>query len=353
MKEQKEIFGMLELMVRPGFCVKEDQIINVNPAARELFLTDGMQVSSLLLTGKEEYAAFDGGCLHLSLSLSGQSRGASVTRMGGMDVFVLDDEADMAELRSMALAARELRKPMDSLMTIADRLSAKGGEELAGEAARLNRGLYQMLRILSNMSDAGRWGSAAGQQTLEIGAVFREVFEKAQTLVASTGVKLTYEGLREAVYCLADAGQLERAVLNVLANAVKFTPRGGTIDARLTRRGRMLQLSIRDSGSGIAENVLANVFRRYQRQPVLEDQRFGIGLGMVLVRSAAAAHGGTVLIDSPDGVGTRVTMTLAIRQSKDNQLRSNILQIDYSGERDHSLIELSDVLPAELYQSNL
>ena len=92
------------------------------------------------------------------------------------------------------------------------------------------------------------------------------------------------------------------------------------------------------------------MFSRYLRQPALEDSRYGIGLGMVLIRTAAANHGGAVLIDQPEGTGTRITMTLSIRQSKETVLRSNILRVDYAGERDHGLIELSDCLPAELYE---
>jgi K+-sensing histidine kinase KdpD len=131
---------------------------------------------------------------------------------------------------------------------------------------------------------------------------------------------------------------------------LKFTPSGGTVTATLTRRGSKLYLSIQDSGSGIAEHLRRTAHSRFLREPSLEDSRFGIGLGMVLIRSTAALHGGTLLIDQPDSGGTRVTMSLQIRQSKNTILRdTNMLRIDYAGERDHGLLELSDVLPAELY----
>jgi hypothetical protein len=70
---------------------------------------------------------------------------------------------------------------------------------------------------------------------------------------------------------------------------------------------------------------------------------------MVLIRSAAAAHGGTVLMEHPEGMGARITMSLAIRQTS-GQLRSNVLMVDYAGERDHGLIELAESLPARLYE---
>ena len=207
-----------------------------------------------------------------------------------------------------------------------------------------------MLRILGNMSDAGRTHHTSRQELLELAGFFRETFEKAASLVEHTGVQLRYEGLPRDVLSLADPEQLERAVLNILSNAIKFTPKGGTIDARLTQNGNFLRLSIQDTGSGIPDSVRGSVFDRYLRQPALEDSRYGIGLGMVLIRAAATSHGGAVLIDHPEGKGTRITITLAIRRSTDNQLRSPIMRIDYAGERDHALLELSGCIPAELYE---
>lgn len=350
MEVNKDIFGMLDLMVRPGFCVKENKIEKVNSAAQALLIVPGTDVRTLLMTGQEEYESFEGGCLYLKLSLSSRGCGASVTKVDGCDVFVLDQESDDGELRAMALAARELREPLTSVMISADRLFPLADPSANEQAARLNRGLHQLLRIIGNMSDAGRCIVSSRQETRDIGALFGEVFEKAQTLVGHAGIGLTWQGLSEEVLCLADAEQLERAVLNILSNAVKFTPRGGTIDVSLTRRGKMLRLSVLDSGSGIAENVLSSVFSRYLRQPGIEDSRYGIGLGMVMIRSAAANHGGTVLIDQPAGKGTRITMTLAIRQNLDGVLRSPVMRVDYAGERDHGLIELADCLPVSVYE---
>lgn len=349
MEEKKDLLGMLDLMTQPGFCVKDNCITAVNAAAKGLFLTPGMEVQSLLLTGREEYAAFSGGCLYLTVKLSEQPRGAVVTRMEQTDVFLLEPDCEQTELRSLALAALELRKTTNNIMTTADSLAAQAQTpDTAEQLSRLNRGLYQLLRLINNMSDAGRCDTQ--QETRNIGKLLAEVFEKAAGLAETAGFRLRYEGLSETVYCLVDADQLERAVLNILSNSLKFSPAGSTIDVSVTRQGRMLRLSIQDNGMGIAAGILGSVFTRYLRQPAIEDNRFGLGLGMVLVRSAATAHGGTVLIDQPQGTGTRVTMTLAIRQNTENLFRSPVLRYDYAGERDHGLLELSNCLPAHLYQ---
>ena len=207
-----------------------------------------------------------------------------------------------------------------------------------------------MLRLISNMSDADRYAtSPASMEVKNIPAFLEEVFVKTAALVERSNVQLTYSGISDVIYGLVNTEMLERAVLNIISNALKFMPQGGTIQAKLIRRKQKLYLSILDSGSGISESTRNDLFSRYAREPGVEDGRFGIGLGLVLIRSAAQQHGGTVLVDQPTETGTRVTMTLAIRPGSD-QVRSPILRVDYAGERDHGLLELSDVLPADLYK---
>ena len=357
MEHKNDAAKMLDLMGRPAFCVTDNKIIHVNAGAAGLGFAEGDALEGLICTGWEEYAAFEGGCLYLTLTIGEERLGASVTRMDAFDVFCLEELADSRELQAMALAAKELREPLSSVMVTAQRLfplSALDDDPATREqVARLNRGLYQMLRVVGNMSDAGHYAqSPARQETVNICAEVEEIFRKASDLVAHTGMELTYEGPDAPIYCLADRESLERAVLNMVSNAVKFTPQGGKISASLTHRGGRLYLSVQDSGPGIHRGLEGDVFTRFQRQCCLEDGRFGIGLGLVLVRSAAAAHGGAVLMDRPDGAGTRITMSLAIRQSE-GVVRSRMLQVDYAGERDHSLIELSEFLPDALYEKEI
>ena len=358
MEERLDALGMLDLMVRPGFCVKDNVIVKANQAALSLMLTPGSTICDLLHTGKNEYAAFQDGCLYLTLQLGSECWGASVTHAGEYHVFLLEQESDQAELQAMALAARELREPLTKVMTTADQLfpmAALQDDPITREqVARMNRGLLQMLRVIGNMSDAGRYceGRAVCMETRDITMLMQEIFDHSRDLISHAGMQLSFRNLDTPVDCLIDSEKLERAVLNILSNAIKFTPKGGTIDCSLTRRGNMLSLQVQDSGSGIPDAIRGQIHSRYQRQPGIEEGRFGIGLGMVLIRAAATAHGGTVLIDHPEGSGTRITMTLAIRKAQSGSLRSHVLRVDYSGERDHGLVELSESLPPSLYEKN-
>jgi len=277
-----------------------------------------------------------------------------ITRIGDHDLFLLDAPEESEEFRSMALISMELRTSLTRLMANTESLLEQQGltgDNATPEAAKVNRNLMQLMRLVCNLSDVSRYAESSHMELRDVDSFLASLFEKAGTLTASRNIRLTYTGLNTSVFSLIDAEQLERAVWNLLSNAIKFTPQGGTIQASLTRQGNRLRLCVLDSGSGIAETVRGDLFRRYLRQPGIEDSRFGLGLGMTLLRTAAATHGGTVLVDRPADSGTRVTMTIAIRKNNDSILRSPVLLPDYSGGWDHGLLELSDCLPEELYRT--
>ena len=357
MENTEETYAMLHQIPSPAFLVRDGIIIETNHGARQRQILPDAPVQALLLTGKEEYPQFQDGCLYLTLSLFGLPCSASVTRIGEQDLFVLEQESDQAELQSMALAAQALRAPLSNVMSVADQLfplmSMDASDKNQDQIARINRGLYQMLRIVCNMSDAYRYGcdTLLQGEIRDISALVREQFQATAELVGHIGAELRYTIPNEPVFCLVDAQKLERAISNILSNAIKFTPKGSCIQASLIRKGRMLYLTVQDSGNGIPRELAGSVYHRYQRQPGIEDSRFGIGLGMVLIRNAAAAHGGTVLTQQSENGGLRLTMTIPIRQSQDPMVRSPIVNADYAGERNHWLLELSDCLPAELYRS--
>lgn len=350
MEEQTNIREFLELLPQPGFCVRDGQILHANQAAQALMLMPEQAIAPMLQTGAEEYRQFEGGQLYLSLDLNGNTRNASVTRMEDMDLFLLDPDRDLEEFRSMGLVSMELRSPLMSVISSTQQLLEQLNPENTEAAAKLNRGLAQLLRLTSNLSDAGRYQESVRLETRDICMFLEELLEKSHTLVAGSGIHLSWEFPREAIPCLMDPEQIERAIWNLISNAVKFLPQEGSIHVKLTRHGQRLHLAVTDSGSGIAEQIRSTVFRRYLRQPGIEDRKFGLGLGMVIVRTAAANHGGTVLIEQANP-GTRVTMTLAIRQNTESKIQSPLLRPDYSGGWDHGLVELSDCLPIELYQT--
>ena len=334
---------MLELLSSPALAVENGTVTYTNQLAAGLAVV-GSAIADYLGSDLDEYRQLESGTLYLTFTTEGCPFGASVTRMAGYDIFVLDPQQSQNELHTIALAARELRKSLTSVFIAADNLPA------TPQAGQLNRGLHQMLRLAGNLSGISQQNQGR-QELRDIAAVIREIFEKAAVLAEAANIRILFDCFPEEAVGLVDSERLERAIYNILSNAIKFTPTGGTVTGSLTRHGNRLRLSVRDCGSGVPDDVLGSVFTRHQRPLTLEDSRYGMGLGMVLVREAAIAHGGTVLIQRiPEG-GTCVTMTLTLRKSNCSTLRCPIIVPDYAGGFDHGMIELADVLPPKVYES--
>lgn len=344
MEQRTEEIELLELLPRPVFCVKNGIITRLNQPAKKLYLREGLPVEALLEAGSENYAAYCGGLLYVTLTIHGQSFGASIVRMGKEDLFTLDQQFENDELRILALAARELRAPLTDAMLTVQQLSQ---EDAA--LKKLNRSLYQLLRVIGNMSDASGSSLSFRPERQNVDAVFREIAEKVTALSDTAGIEITYTGLQTDCSCVFDRQLMERAVLNMVSNAQKFTPKGGAIHMQLRASGKQFCFSATDTGSGISEQEQATLFSRYLREPCLEDSRHGIGLGMLLIRNAAALHRGAVLVDHPEGSGTRVTVTFCSLPDDMVKLHTALLRTDYAGEQDHALIELSEFLSYDKY----
>lgn len=333
---------MLDMLDRPAFLVQEGVIIQTNQPAKQKMISEGDAIYRYLRDSLEYYQAYTGGCLSLNLELFPGTCGAVVTQVGDLHLFCLDqpEQADQA----LALTAQQLRMPLHSLFAVSD---------ACPDAEILRRGLSQIHRIVTNMADFPRYqeGSCHFEPT-ELCSLFAETVDKATSLVDTTGLHLNYTALPQCIYGLADREMLERAIYNLISNAVKFSPKNGSIEAKLVVNGKQLSFTVQDQGPGIPPEILSNIFTRYLRAPGIEESRHGVGLGLALVRAVALCHNGTVLIDHPEGGGTRVTMTMSVKNCSEMVLYSPIQfpQSDDTGGYDRALIELSDVLPKKAYK---
>lgn len=344
---------LLEYIDRAAFCVRNGLIVQTNHAAHQKGIYTQEPITGLLGENEPVYRDFSSGSLYLTIYLQQIPFGASVTRTEDTDIFLLDEDITTS-LQTLALSAQQLRTPLQTAFAIAEELQH---DKRQGKMAReLSKGLYQMHRIICNMADTYRYNELTDVRLVstDLTGTFHEVMEKCAASIEGTGFRLQYNGLYETVIGMADPELLERAIYNLVSNAVKFSAQPGLISASLQHSGNVLRFTLQDQGGGIAPEVLGNIFSRYLRGPGVEDGRRGVGLGLALVRAAAVTHGGTVLIDQPGGTGVRVTMTIAIRQDDPSVLRSpvKIPTFDYTGGYDHALVELSDILPAEAYKNH-
>ena len=334
----EQTIQLLELMERPAFCVSEGRIVAANAAALARQVHIGAQVTDLLASGKEEYAEFQSGCLCLDLELCGLHCPASVTVLSTGHLFTLEPEDTEDDLRMLSLAAQQLREPLGDVMALVENLPPDL-RELPG----ISRGLHRLMRIVGNMTPH----PPIRMEMTDINAMLREIWDQSQPACESRGIRFTFIPHPAPVYSCADTGLLTRAVHNLLSNAMKAAP-GGSIHLQLTTHRQFYRITMHDTGSP-QPGQIRDPFSRFLREPGLDTPEQGLGLGMRLVRSAAFAHGGTVLMDSPKEGGIRVSMTIPVQQNIAT-LRSPRLQVSYCGELDPLLIELSDVLPVDFYQ---
>ncbi|MFE5738224.1 sensor histidine kinase [Streptomyces celluloflavus] len=213
----------------------------------------------------------------------------------------------------IADAGHELRTPLTSLRTNIDLLvrSERSGRPIpaADKEALLTSVKAQMgelaaligdLQELSRTPEAGP-GSGAALRVVALHDIVGAALERARL----RGPALTVTATLDPWYVRAEPAALERAVVNLLDNAVKFSPAGGTVLVRLAAG----ELTVRDHGPGIPEDELPHVFERFWRSPSARSLP-GSGLGLSIVARTAKQAGGGVRLRSAPGGGTEAVLTL-------------------------------------------
>ena len=220
--------------------------------------------------------------------------------------------ANSRELQQQLIAdaGHELRTPLTSLRTNIELLtrSEETGRPLpaADRKALLASVKAQMTELASLIGDLQELSRSEGQRGERVQVVsLEDTVEAALRRARLRGPELTITASLEPWYTRAEPAALERAVVNILDNAVKFSPEGGTIDVRLTGG----TLTVRDHGPGIAEDELPHVFDRFWRSPSARALP-GSGLGLSIVARTVQQAGGNVTLARAHGGGTVATVRL-------------------------------------------
>lgn len=227
------------------------------------------------------------------------------------------DDANRAKDIFLATVSHELRTPLHSILGWVRLLGEGGSDE-----DTLQRGLQTIARnaqiqvqMIDDILDMTR--VVAGKLRLELGPVdlvnvVQRAFDTAKPAADTKHLDVLLALGAEPCRMQGDADRLQQAVVNLLTNAIKFTPAGGRIHIELVRAAGEYQLRIADSGKGIAPRFLPHVFDRFRQAEDTSSQRqSGLGLGLALVRSIVTAHGGSVSASSP-GEGQGATFTIIL-----------------------------------------
>jgi PAS domain S-box-containing protein len=226
-------------------------------------------------------------------------------------------DADRRKDEFLAVLAHELRNPLSTAGMAASLLEtqAPSGARAAELGSVIARQVSHMSRMVEDLIDISRVvrGLVSLERTpVSLRAVADSAIEQVQGMVSAKSHTLAFALPDGEHIVFGDHTRLVQAVANLLGNAARYTPEGGSIDVTLTREAEMVVLAVRDSGVGIAPEKIAGLFDLYTQVDRTSDRSSsGLGLGLTLVRTLVELHAGTVGAFSA-GKGAGSTFTIKI-----------------------------------------
>lgn len=215
----------------------------------------------------------------------------------------------------LQIVAHDLRNPLNAVgLQLQSLLRQRASEDRWQEPAlRIRESLARMNQMIQDLLDVTRLEAGALSITLgplDPGQILREVVETQQAAASDAGIELRCEAACGCSPVLADHRRLHQVFQNLIGNALKFTPSGGSITIGAVALEQAVEFSVRDTGSGIPAQHIPHLFDRFW-QADRADHR-GAGLGLAIVRGLALAHGGNIRVESSEGQGTAVFFSIPL-----------------------------------------
>ena len=266
----------------------------------------------------EVEAISDGRSLHrrLAVPLSGDEMARLALTVNGMLARL---EQSFGSLhRFTADASHELKTPLMVLRAGVERALVHPGtppeilQSLDETLAQINQ-MTEMVESLLTLARADEGRAPLAVEECDLRELVVDVAETAGMLGEGVGVTEVHTVPDKPVLLAVDRGRIRELLLNMVTNAIKYTPQGGTVSLNLEQDDESVTLSVRDSGIGIAPGDLPHIFERFWRADPARSRtgdRPGVGLGLAITKWIAEAHGGSITVQSRPGRGSVFTVRL-------------------------------------------
>lgn len=230
------------------------------------------------------------------------------------------EELDRLKSEFVSTVSHELRTPLSSVLGYLELLRSGDAGAVSSEQSHMleviARNGNRLLALVEDLLTASRIDAGTLQLAaapVDVGALVESAMQAVSSPLTGRDLCVTVDIEPDLAPVGGDAEQLERTLVNLLMNAIRFTPDGGTVAVRARRTGAAVAVTVSDTGLGIPENEQQHLFERFFRASTARNAVIqGTGLGLSIVKSIIDAHGGTVRIDSTAGAGTTVTVTLPL-----------------------------------------
>jgi signal transduction histidine kinase len=220
------------------------------------------------------------------------------------------------------IVSHDLRSPLTAMKGFASMLETNTVGEMNERQAhfveKILSGIQQMTSLVDNIQDAGRYDPETGFYEMQRSQC--DLIEMAHRIVnnhlmpAEKGeVTIAVTASDDVPIIYADSNMLERALTNLVDNAIKYTPNGGKVEVGVRKQDELVLLSVTDTGYGISPENQKHLFERHVRIPRREHKKVkGSGLGLFIVRSVAQRHGGNAWVESSENQGSTFFMSIPL-----------------------------------------
>lgn len=218
----------------------------------------------------------------------------------------------------LGMVSHDLRDLLNGVVMSSQFLAQKlerheDSERLLVETTRIERYGARMNRLIGDLVDVASIDAGKlSMQSVEgdVSSLVVEAIDALQASASAKGVSLTVQAIQRPCQATFDHDRLLQVLANLVANSIKFTPRGGNIRVHFESVGEAIEFVVEDSGIGIPAEVLESVFDRFWQ--VGRNDRRGLGLGLYISRCIVEAHGGNIKAESSPGQGTRMLFNIPV-----------------------------------------
>ncbi len=262
---------------------------------------------------------------------------------------------NMLKTEFFANISHEIRTPLNVIMgamqlfnlKLMSMLKKDKFVEIERYTGIMKQNCYRVLRLVNNLIDVTKLDS--GYMDIELSnvdiiAVVRSITMSVSQYIEDKGIKFAFESTVGEKIIACDPDKIERIMLNLISNSIKFTSPGGEIKIKIEQGPAIIQISVIDTGTGIPEDKLDLIFNRFiQAGKAIDREQAGSGIGLSLVKSLVEMHGGNIFVKSQYGKGSNFTIEIPEKTLPSLVLEKEVNSYNSNGRIERIRVEFSDI----------